>query len=394
VNTGDILHAQDDEKEKYEKNGGKDFLREEQEGVTLSAPLRIALATQDLVMISLLLSRGAYSADLALEHLISGHEWTTPSKPLSGLDVLMPLVVPSKDSMDPLPLELVQVVLIYKSNFHPSTLGKMLGRAILLDDAAPVFLLLKAGANLDFDGISSFTEAFSNSSAPVVNVLLEYGADPNIPELAKHLASKPEGYHLRDFTAKSQLMEKWATNDLDTVHQMFAAVLELERRRRRKRKMGPERSRTGPTVYDVHVLTGKSRNSENRIIGRGRVILLKGRPSNRGSGQVEADQAIEAQDFHQRVKNSKKRNHNPIWCTKNSFTIDARLHEGRTDTSTITTTLTDFLVVHMYINGFHYNSHLQPKDFGVREPYLINDCMLSVFCPSDKSTETIFLHMD
>lgn len=105
-------------------------------------------------------------------------------------------------------------------------------------------------------------------------------------------------------------MEKWATNDLDTVHQMFEAVVELERRRRRKRKMGPERSRTGPTVYDV--LTGKSRNSENRIIGRGRVILLKGRPSNRGSGQVEADQAIEAQDFHQRVKNSKKRNHNPI----------------------------------------------------------------------------------
>jgi ankyrin repeat protein len=188
VNTGDILHAQDDEKEKYEKNGGKDFFREEQEGVTLSAPLRIALATQDLVMISLLLSRGAYSADLALEHIISGHEWTTPSKPLSGLDVLMPPVVPSNDSMDPLPLELVQVVLIYRSYFHPSTLGKMLGRAILLDDAALVSLLLKAGANLDFDGTSSFAAAFSNSSAPVVNVLLEYGADPKVPELAKHLA--------------------------------------------------------------------------------------------------------------------------------------------------------------------------------------------------------------
>ncbi len=137
----------------------------------------------------------------------------------------------------------------------------MLGRAILLDDAALVSLLLKAGANLDFDGIPSFAEAFSNSSAPVVNVLLKYGADPNIPELAKHLASKPEGYHLRDFTAKLQLMEKWATNDLDTFHQMFEAVIELERRRRQKRKMGPERSRTGPTVYDV--LTGKRRNIEN-----------------------------------------------------------------------------------------------------------------------------------
>jgi len=188
VNTGDILHAQDDEKEKNENKGVKDFFREEQEGVTLSAPLRIALATQDLVMISLLRSRGAYSADLALEHLISGHEWTTPSKPLSGLDVLMPPVVPSNDSMDPLPLELVQVFLIYRSCFHPSTLGKMLGRAILLDDAALVSLLLKAGANLDFDGTSSFAAAFSNSSAPVVNVLLEYGADPKVPELAKHLA--------------------------------------------------------------------------------------------------------------------------------------------------------------------------------------------------------------
>lgn len=104
VNTGDILCAQDDEKEKNENNRVKEFFREEQEGFTLSAPLRIALAKQDLVMISLLLSRGAYSADLALEHLISGHEWTTPTKPLSGLDVLMPLVVPSKDSMDPSPL--------------------------------------------------------------------------------------------------------------------------------------------------------------------------------------------------------------------------------------------------------------------------------------------------
>ncbi len=100
-------------------NGVKDFFREEQEGVTLSAPLRIALATQDLVMISLLLLRGVYSADLALEHLTSGHEWTTPTKPLSGLDVLMPLVVPSKDSMDPLPLEHVQVVLISSLIFIP-----------------------------------------------------------------------------------------------------------------------------------------------------------------------------------------------------------------------------------------------------------------------------------
>lgn len=48
----------------------------------------------------------------------------------------------------------------------------------------------------------------------------------------------------------------------------------------------------------------------------------------------------------------------------------------------------------MYINGFHDNSHLQPKDLDVREPYLKNDCMLSVFYPSDKSIETIFLHMD
>ncbi len=49
MNTGDILHAQDDEKEKSENNGVKDFFREEQEGVTLSTPLRIALATHDLV---------------------------------------------------------------------------------------------------------------------------------------------------------------------------------------------------------------------------------------------------------------------------------------------------------------------------------------------------------
>lgn len=202
-------------------------------------------------MISFLLSRGAKSVHLALEHLISNAGWTTPTISLSDANALVPLVVSSKDSMDPVPLEFIQLLLIYKSSFHPGTLDKMLGRAILLDDTAPVSLFLEAGANLDFDATSSFVEAFLNSSAPVVHSLLEQWADPNILELANHLASEPEVYHLRDFPAKLQLVKGLATNDLDRVREIFEAVIKLESRGRRRRNMGPEWLRTGPTVYFV-----------------------------------------------------------------------------------------------------------------------------------------------
>ena len=155
---------------------------ENHRGHTLCIPLQIAIQKQDPGMIRMLLSRGAYSMELALKKIIYSSRFRS------------------------IPSELVQLLLEYKSELRPGFLDGMLQKAISGSGENVLRLLLRSGADANAIGPSSFAKTFVRRKPRILEILLEHGADPNVPELVQHLALDSDDVWKLD--AKLQLVEK------------------------------------------------------------------------------------------------------------------------------------------------------------------------------------------